>query len=90
MSIFKGNASMWHAVLAVPCFGIGWVAAGTTRSLGAWVCVVMWFASRELAQSFRASDPTKLVWSASNTRNLVQPVAVATVLAVVSYALGLG
>jgi hypothetical protein len=66
-----------HVALSVPLFFAGWAAAlGGWSWAGAAVVIAYW-GGRELAQSFRPSDPTRLVWTWVSTRNFGVPAAVA-------------
>lgn len=66
-----------HVALSVPLFLAGWGAAWFGWSWAGAAVVVAYWAGRELAQSFRPSDPGRLAWTMTNTRNFGVPAVVA-------------
>ncbi len=62
-----------HVALSAPLFLAGWGAASFGWSWAGAAVVVAYWAGRELAQSFRPSEPGRLVWTWVNTRNFGVP-----------------
>lgn len=73
--------SLSHVLLSPIPFALGWIAAAVGWSWAGAVAVAAYWLGRELAQSMRPSDPTRIVWTWTNTRNVVQPVAAAVAVA---------
>jgi hypothetical protein len=78
----KYKSTLSHVLLAIPLFWVGWAAAAFLPWVwtGAVVNAFYW-GGRELAQSFRPSDPDKLNWSWTSTLNFAIPVLVGVLFA---------
>lgn len=75
--------TLGHVLLSVPLFIGAALVALCGPYWAAALAVALYWLGRELAQSFRPSAPTRLVWTWTSTRNFAVPAGVAFAVAAV-------